>query len=90
MKKISTLLCGVAMAAALAAPVHAGGKSTTGSSTTAPASVLAALQHYVSSKVVGAELGADGLYVVTFSNGQQARIRSRSIAFLVSLYGERS
>lgn len=90
MKKITTLLCGAALAAALAAPVHAGGQSTTGSSTTAPASVLAALQRFVSSNVVGAELGTDGWYVVTFGNGQQTRIKSRSIAFLVSLYGERS
>ena len=41
MKKITTLLCGIAMAAALSTPVHAGGQSTTGSSTSAPGCVVA-------------------------------------------------
>ncbi len=90
MKKITTLLCGIAMAAALAAPVYAGGKSTTGASTTAPASVLAVLQHYIGSRVVGAELGADGRYLVTLSNGAQVPLLSRTVAALVSAYGRRS
>ena len=42
MKKITTLICGVAMAAALSTPVHAGGKSTSGSATTMPPAAAAA------------------------------------------------
>ena len=86
MKKITTLLCGVAMAAALAAPVHAGGKSTTGSSATVPASVLAALQVYFNGAVVGAELGADGDYVVTLRDGRSFSIASGFVAHLVSAF----
>ena len=94
MKKITTLLCGVAMAATLAAPVHAGGKSTTGSSTTVPASVLAAVNSDLTGigrkrfgQFVSGTVNANGEYVLTGSTGQVLTLQSNLIARIVALYG---
>lgn len=86
MKKITTLLCGVAMAAALAAPVHAGGKSTTGSSTTVPASVVAALNYYFNDRVSNVEIMPNGHYIVTDEHGIQMEVHSQFVALLLSSF----
>jgi hypothetical protein len=52
MKKITTLLCGIALAGSLASPSLAGGKSTTGSATTIPSAAYAGAQSKVRMKFV--------------------------------------
>lgn len=83
MKKITTLLCGIAMAAALSTPVHAGGQSTTGSSATVPASVLAALNNYFDGRVSNVEIAPNGEYTVTDKNGNQVSVASQFVALLL-------
>ena len=94
MKKITTLLCGVAMAAALSTPVHAGGQSTTGSSATVPASVLAAVNSHLSDggrerfgQFVSGTINADGNYVLTGSTGLVYTVTSSLVYYLVAQYG---
>jgi len=98
MKKITTLLCGAAMAAALAAPVHAGGKSTTGSATTVPASVLVAVKKYLDDNngfglqyiqgqgVVSVEKVDSSAFKITLANGVQFELLSTSLASLILSY----
>jgi hypothetical protein len=94
MKKITTLLCGIAMAAALSTPVHAGGQSTTGSSATVPASVLAAVNSDLTDigrkrvgQFVSGTINANGEYVLTGSTGRVFTLKSNFIAQLVAKYG---
>ncbi|MEZ5770434.1 MAG: hypothetical protein R3D46_15695 [Defluviimonas denitrificans] len=101
MKKITTLLCGIAMAAALSTPVHAGGQSTTGSSATVPASVLAAAQRLTQSRSYFAEdprfktavkvetymMGSQESIKVTYASGDSIIFTSHTIAYLLANYG---
>ena len=88
MKKITTLLCGVAMAAALAAPAHAGGKSTTGASTTPNPAAIVGVYH---NRVTGMrlEVRADGQGDLYSSSGRRigsGAVSSSHVARLIGMF----
>lgn len=86
MKKITTLLCGVAMAAALAAPVHAGGKSTTGASTTPnPAAIVGVYYNRVTGMRL--EVRADGQGDLYSRSGQRIGAGAVSSSYVAGLIG---
>ena len=86
MKKITTLLCGVAMAAALAAPVHAGGKSTTGSSTTPnPAAIVGVYYDRITGMRL--EVRADGQGDLYSRSGQRIGVGTVSSSFIADIIG---
>ena len=86
MKKITTLLCGVAMAAALAAPVHAGGQSTTGSSATPNPAAIVGVYH---NRVTGMrlEVRADGQGNLYGRSGQRIGVGTVSSSFIADIIG---
>ena len=86
MKKITTLLCGVAMAAALAAPVHAGGKSTTGASTTPnPAAIVGVYYNRVTGMRL--EVRADGQGDLYGRSGRRIGAGALSSSFVARIIG---
>ncbi len=86
MKKITTLLCGIAMAAALAAPVYAGGKSTTGSATTPNPAAIVGVYH---NRVTGMrlEVRADGQGDLYSRSGRRIGVGAVSSSYVAQLIG---
>ncbi|WP_105516127.1 hypothetical protein [Defluviimonas denitrificans] len=86
MKKITTLLCGIAMAAALSTPVHAGGQSTTGSSATPnPAAIVGVYYERVSGMRL--EVRADGQGDLYGRSGQRIGSGALDSSYIAGIIG---